>query len=88
MRVLLDSFSKQERALFLDEHKKNRAMVSFFAGGLGIDRFILEDIGIGIGKLLTCGCCGLWWLVDLIYIMDATRDKNYQTMLTAIAQLQ
>ena len=68
--------------------KKNRAMVSFFAGGLGIDRFILEDIGVGIGKLLTCGCCGLWWLVDLIYIMDATLDNNYQTMLTAIAQLQ
>ena len=63
-------------------------LISFFAGGLGIDRFILEDIGIGIGKLLTCGCCGLWWLVDLIYIMDATRDKNYQTMLTAITQLQ
>ena len=68
--------------------KKNRAMVSFFASGLGIDRFILEDIGVGIGKLLTRSCSGLWWSVDLIYIMDATRDKNYQTMLTAIAQLQ
>ena len=34
MRVLLDSFSKQERALFLEEHKGNKAMVSVLVVGV------------------------------------------------------
>lgn len=51
-------------------------VVSILAGGLGIDRFIIGDIGMGIGKLLTCGGLGIWYIVDLFLIMGATREKN------------
>lgn len=27
-------------------------------------------------KLITCGGCGIWWLIDLFLIMGATREKN------------
>ena len=30
-------------------------IVSILVGSLGIDRFIIGDTGLGIGKLLTCG---------------------------------
>jgi TM2 domain-containing membrane protein YozV len=54
-------------------------IISLLAGSLGIDRFMLGDTGLGIGKLLTCGGLGIWSIVDWFLIMGATRDKNYQT---------
>lgn len=43
-------------------------LLSIFLGGLGIDRFYLGYIGLGILKLITMGGFGIWWLIDLILI--------------------
>lgn len=51
-------------------------IVSILAGSLGIDRFIIGDTGMGIGKLLTCGGLGIWAIIDWFMIMGATREKN------------
>jgi len=51
-------------------------IVSILVGSLGIDRFIIGDTGLGIGKLLTCGGLGIWAIVDWFLIMPATREKN------------
>lgn len=51
-------------------------IVSILAGQLGIDRFLIGDTGMGLGKLLTCGGFGIWAIVDWFMIMDATREKN------------
>ena len=56
-------------------------IVSLIGGGLGIDRFIIGDVGLGIGKLITCGGFGLWTIIDWFLIMDATREKNMQKLL-------
>ncbi|PZD79511.1 TM2 domain-containing protein [Mesonia sp. K7] len=51
-------------------------IVSLLVGTLGIDRFMIGDTGLGIGKLLTCGGFGIWAIVDLFLIMGATKEKN------------
>ena len=52
-------------------------LLSFFVGFLGVDRFYLGHIGLGILKLLTCGGLGIWALIDLVLIaIDNVRDKN------------
>lgn len=51
-------------------------IVSILAGTLGIDRFMIGDTGLGIGKLLTCGGLGIWAIIDLFMIQKATREKN------------
>lgn len=56
-------------------------VVSILVGELGVDRFLLGDIGLGVLKLITCGGCGIWWLIDLINIMKKTRQYNYQQFL-------
>lgn len=59
-------------------------IISLFGGSLGIDRFILGQVGLGIGKLLTCGGCGIWAIVDWFLIMDATRQSNAQKLFAVI----
>lgn len=53
-------------------------ILSICLGAYGVDRFYVGDAGLGIGKLLTCGGIGIWWLIDIFMIMDATRNKNLQ----------
>lgn len=55
-------------------------IISILAGSLGIDRFMIGDTGLGIGKLLTCGGFGIWAIIDWFMIQDATREKNMQKM--------
>lgn len=52
-------------------------IVSLLGGSLGIDRFIIGDTGLGVGKLLTCGGLGIWAIIDLFMIQGATREKNF-----------
>jgi TM2 domain-containing membrane protein YozV len=51
-------------------------IVSLLAGAFGIDRFMIGDTGIGVGKLLTCGGLGIWAIVDWFLIKGATKEKN------------
>lgn len=53
-------------------------IVSILGGQLGIDRFMLGDVGLGIAKLLTCGGLGIWAIIDWFLIMPAAREKNMQ----------
>ena len=55
-------------------------IISLLAGGLGIDRFFLGDVGLGIAKLLTCGGMGIWTIVDWFSIQKATREKNLEKL--------
>ena len=59
-------------------------VISILVGSLGIDRFYIGDIGLGIVKLITFGGCGVWWLVDLFLIMNATRRKNVEILMTQL----
>ena len=39
---------------------------NFLFGGLGVDRFMRGQVGLGILKLLTAGGFGVWTLIDFI----------------------
>lgn len=80
----------RERLLQLDESKWSMIqfiqfkdpilslVISLFVGTLGIDRFFIGDVGLGVAKLLTCGGLGIWTIVDWFLIMDATKAKNLE----------
>lgn len=52
-------------------------LISIFIGELGIDRFMLGDIPMGILKLLTGGVCGVLWIIDIIGITNKTKENNF-----------
>ena len=54
--------------VFSDKSFVTTIVLSVFVGLLGVDRFYLGYVGLGILKLLTWGGCGVWALVDLILI--------------------
>ena len=60
--------AQQLPGLFSDKSWTMALILSIFLGELGIDRFYLGHVGLGILKLITFGGCGIWWLIDLILI--------------------
>jgi TM2 domain-containing membrane protein YozV len=50
-------------------------LLSILLGYLGVDRFYLGSIGLGILKLVTCGGAGVWSIIDIILIaMEKMKD--------------
>ena len=66
--------ASQIPGVFSDKEYIIALLFSIFLGYLGIDRFYMGQVGMGIGKLLTGGGCVVWWLIDVILI--ATRSSN------------
>ena len=56
-------------------------LVSVFLGGLGIDRFMIGDVGMGILKLLTGGLCGIFWIYDIFTITERVKKINFESII-------
>lgn len=59
-------------------------LISIFIGGLGIDRFMLGDTGMGVLKLLTGGCCGVLTIIDWFTISKKAKETNFNKLMTLI----
>lgn len=84
----------KERLLMADENKMSMIstvelkdpttilLISIFLGGLGIDRFMLGDTGMGVLKLLTGGCCGILTIIDWFTISKKAKEMNFNNIIT------
>ncbi len=59
-------------------------LVSIFLGSLGIDRFMIGDIGMGILKLLTAGLCGILTIIDWFTISNKVKEDNFRKFMEAV----
>ena len=66
IRQRLEALPEQQLSMLYSISFQDPTMlliISLLGGTLGIDRFLLGQIGLGVGKLLTCGGCGIWSLL-------------------------
>ena len=87
IRQLLSNIPEEQLGILYSLNLKNPTtilLLSIFLGYLGVDRFVLGDVGIGVGKLLTAGACAVWWLVDIFFVMGRTREVNFNNLMHLI----
>lgn len=56
-------------------------IISIFVGYLGVDRFMLGEIGLRVLKLLTFGGCGIWSIIDWCIITKKVKEYNYNELM-------
>jgi hypothetical protein len=45
---------------------------------LGWERFWLDDVALGIVKIITCYGCLIWWIVDVISAKERAQKYNFK----------
>lgn len=79
---LIKKLKESDRLVFSSQYdsvKKDPGtmlILSVLLGGMGVDRFMLSDMGFGLLKLFTFGGCGVLWLIDIFTTKDRTADFN------------
>ncbi|CAM5547980.1 MULTISPECIES: TM2 domain-containing protein [Streptomyces] len=60
---------------YSDKSKIVAGLLQIFLGGLGIGRFYVGSVGVGVAQLLTCGGLGFWALIDGILFLTS-KDRT------------
>jgi len=90
---LTSGLNDQQKAAFqtqYDAAKKDPQMIfllAIVAGGLGVDRFLLDDMKMGVIKLLTGGGCGILFIMDILSAKERTNAFNKAKAEAIIATL-
>jgi len=79
IRQILANADEAKSAAIMGTSWKNPTtllIISILLGGYGVDRFMLGETGLGVAKLLTCGGCGIWAIIDWFSVTKRTREYN------------
>lgn len=78
IREKLETMDENQFMIIQCANFRSPTIILLIAIFLGWDRFFLDDIGLGILKVLTCYGFSIWWIVDIFTAADRTKAYNYR----------
>ena len=88
LRQLDDSQANQVIAAANIKNPTTALILSIFLGTLGVDRFYIGHVGLGVAKLLLAWLTfGIWTIVDWFLIINATKKANLAAINNALATM-
>ena len=83
-----DSQANQVIAAANIKNPTTALILSIFLGTLGVDRFYIGHIGLGVAKLLLAWLTfGIWTIIDWFLIIHATKKANLVAINNALATM-
>ena len=83
-----DSQANQVIAAANIKNPTTALILSIFLGTLGVDRFYIGHIGLGVAKLLLAWLTfGIWTIIDWFLIINATKKANLTAINNALATM-
>jgi TM2 domain-containing membrane protein YozV len=76
MRAVLEKLDDDKFFMLQGAEFQKPSTIFLIALLLGWERFWLDDIAMGIVKIITCYGCFIWWLVDIISAKDRAKQYN------------
>lgn len=85
-RLLASPDEACDRLLCAKLHNPTHVLLfSIFLGGLGVDRFMIGDTGLGIAKLLFGWVtCGIWPIIDIFISHNKAKEKNFNNLMISL----
>lgn len=83
IKVALENADESKTAAIQALDLKNPTtmlIIAWILGSYGVDRFMLGDTTMAVIKLLTCGGCCVWTIIDLFSAKDRTRAFNHKKL--------
>lgn len=77
----LESMSEEKFFMIQGDVLKSPTTILIIAILLGWERLFLDDIALGILKIVTCNGFGIWWLIDMFTANSRTYEYNYKKFL-------
>lgn len=83
-----DSQANQVIAAANIKNPTTALILSIFLGTLGVDRFYIGHVGLGVAKLLFAWLTfGIWTIIDWFLIINATKKANLAALNNALATM-
>jgi len=80
----MESVDDMKAPVILSLGLREPTLILVIAIILGWDRLFLDDIGLGILKIITCQGLGVWWLIDIFTARRRTLDYNFRKFTEAM----